>query len=172
MLGYIYDPALPQPENTLPLYLWHSPSRQDNYLSTDKSWVGIPGVSRMAPDYTCVRLEGYIKQGAYFNYDGAPFCNLNGIPDSGLAIWYVKIGDNGIPLEISARDQNGALIPRELDRAIFLLSQNLPYGYSQILFKNRDGIIDVKWPDGTSSGLRIEVLTTNLNNPILKVSTR
>ena len=172
LLGYIYDPARPQPENTLPLYSWFSPSRNDNFITADKNWVGIPGTSTMAPDYTCIRMEGYITQGAYFNYDGAPFTNLNGIPDNGLAIWYVKIGNDGIPLIINARDQGGNELPSERDLAVYILPQNRIYGFSQNLFKNADGVITVNWPDGKASGLRVEVLTTNLTHPILKVRTR
>jgi hypothetical protein len=173
MIGYVYDPTRPQPENTLPLYLWYSPSRNDNFLTADKDWVGVPGSSTVkAPDYTCIRLEGYITQGSYFNYDGAPFTNLSGIPDNGLAIWYVKLGNNGIPMEITARDQNGNPLPGQSDKSVYLLSQSRVYGFAGNLFKNSDGVIDVNWPDGRASGLRVEVLTTNLTNPILKVRTR
>lgn len=156
----------------LPLYSWFSPSRNDNYLTADQSWVGTPGISTIAPDYTCVRLEGYITQGAHFNYDGAAFNNLNGIPDSGLAIWYVKIGDNGLPLIIAARDRSGNPLPGEIDLAVYILPQDRSYGFSQNLFKNNDGTIDIPWPDGRASGLRIEVLTTDLTDPILRVRTR
>ncbi len=126
----------------------------------------------MAPDYTCVRLEGYITQGAYFNYDGAPFNNLQGIPDSGLAIWYVKIGDDGTPLIIPARDPSGNPLPGEIDLAVYILAPGGSYGFSQGLFKNSHGTINVSWPDGRPSGLQVEVLTTDLTEPILRVRTR
>ncbi len=41
VLGYVYDPALARPANTLPLYSWFSPSRSDNYLTADQTW-GMP----------------------------------------------------------------------------------------------------------------------------------
>lgn len=57
--GYIYDPSLPQPPGTLPLYSWYSPSRGDNFATTHPSWVGASGQTR-SPDYQFVRLEGYV----------------------------------------------------------------------------------------------------------------
>lgn len=170
--GYVHDPARPQPANTLPLYSWFSPSRQDNFMTTDVGWVGTPGVSTRPPDYIAVRLEGYLEQGAYFNYDGAPFTNLSGIPDDGLAIWYVKIGADGIPLIVPARDESGATLPGEIDLAVYIYPRDRQYGFSQELFKSSDGIVDVNWPDGTPSGLRLEVLTTDLTQPSLKVRVR
>ncbi|NHZ92859.1 hypothetical protein F2P45_28185 [Massilia sp. CCM 8733] len=167
--GYVHDPARPQPPNTLPLYSWFSPSRQDNFMTTDKGWTGTPTVSTRAPDYTCIRLEGYLEQGAYFNYDGAAFTNLHGIPDAGLAIWYVKIGADGIPLIVPARDGSGATLPGEIDRAVYIYPRDRRYGFSQELFKQSDGIVTVNWPDGTPSGLRLEVLTTDLTQPSLRV---
>lgn len=106
---------------------------------------------------------------AQFNYDGAAFTNLSGIPDSGLAIWYVKIGADGIPLIVPARDASGALLPGEIDRAVYIYPRNRSYGFSQELFKRSDGIVDVRWPDGTASGLRVEVLTNDLTQPSLRV---
>lgn len=57
--GYIYDPSLRQPENTLPLDNSWSSSRKDRFLSSDSIWTGEIG-KRNSPDYTIFRREGYI----------------------------------------------------------------------------------------------------------------
>lgn len=70
MEGYIYDPHLPQPANTTPLWSWYSPARGDNFATTDPFWSMDPaaavwngehisnGPSR--DGYTLYRLEGYV----------------------------------------------------------------------------------------------------------------
>ncbi|MCB0164820.1 MAG: hypothetical protein KDI79_11375 [Anaerolineae bacterium] len=57
--GYVYNPLLPQPAGTLPLYSWWSDLRDDNFITTHPGWAGGPGSER-SPDYKFVRLEGYI----------------------------------------------------------------------------------------------------------------
>lgn len=89
-----------------------------------------------------------------------------------VSIWYVKIGDDGLPLIIEARDRSGNPLPGEIDLAVYILPQDRSYGFSQNLFKSSDGTIDIRWPDGRASGLRVEVLTTDLTEPILRVRTR
>ncbi len=59
LLGYIYDPSLPQPEGTVPLIRWWSPSRKDNHTTTMPAWRGAAGEWR-EPDYSDPRLEGYV----------------------------------------------------------------------------------------------------------------
>jgi len=56
--GMVFNPALPQPPGTRPLYSWYSPSRGDNFITTDPAWRGRAG-DRRSPDYRFVRLEGY-----------------------------------------------------------------------------------------------------------------
>lgn len=58
-LGLIFNPDLPQPAGTIPLYQWQSLSRHDYFLTSDPRWAGRPGDTR-SPDYRFVRLEGYI----------------------------------------------------------------------------------------------------------------
>ncbi|NOT38431.1 MAG: hypothetical protein HOP11_13750 [Saprospiraceae bacterium] len=173
ILGFVYDPTLPQPPNTIPLYSWFSSKRNDHFISADKNWTGTPGLySTIIPDYVCIRLEGYIVAGSFFNYDGSAFNNLNGIPDIGLAIWYVHIGENGFPLVLPARDPDGNPMPGEVDAAVYIYPVNRRYGFSQNLFKKNNGPITVSWPDGSVSGLVIEILTTNLTLPVLKFRTK
>lgn len=59
LLGYVYDPALPQPEGTIPLIRWWSPSRKDNHTTTMPAWRGAGGEWR-EPDYLDPQLEGYV----------------------------------------------------------------------------------------------------------------
>ncbi|MCA8886862.1 MAG: trypsin-like serine protease, partial [Hyphomonadaceae bacterium] len=69
MEGYIFDPHLPQPRQTRPLYSWFSDSRGDNFQTTDAHWM-IPanevhwnGEYITAVDregYRLYRLEGYV----------------------------------------------------------------------------------------------------------------
>jgi hypothetical protein len=57
-LGYAYSRELPQPPGTVPIYSWWSPSRGDNFTTTQSAWAG-PG-DRRAPDYGFVRVDGYL----------------------------------------------------------------------------------------------------------------
>lgn len=57
--GYVFDPALPQPAGTVPMHSWFSPSRGDNLTTTQAAWRGASGQTR-SPDYTWVRLEGFV----------------------------------------------------------------------------------------------------------------
>jgi len=59
MQGYVLDPSEPQPLDTVPLYAWYSPSRGDNFVTTDPAWAGSPGDTR-SPDYGFVRIEGFV----------------------------------------------------------------------------------------------------------------
>lgn len=65
--GYVYDPDRPQPENTVPLYSWWSPSRTDNFTTSDDNWRARRSngseiqSGREQGGYTVFRLEGYIK---------------------------------------------------------------------------------------------------------------
>jgi hypothetical protein len=36
--GYLYPPGTSQPKDTVPLYLWYSPSRGDNFITTDPQY--------------------------------------------------------------------------------------------------------------------------------------
>jgi len=68
----------------LPLYQWYSPSRGDNFLTTNPNWVGKRGAKK-GPDYRFVRIEGYI------------FSPLNKQPANTMPVysWYsVSRGDN------------------------------------------------------------------------------
>ena len=70
----------------LPLYQWYSPSRGDNFLTTNPKWAGKKG-DRKSPDYRFVRIEGYI------------FSPLNKQPTNTIPIysWYSATrGDNFI----------------------------------------------------------------------------
>ncbi len=55
--GLVFDPARPQPPDTLPLFGWYSPSRGDNFVTTNPSWAG-PADPKIG--YHFVRLEGYV----------------------------------------------------------------------------------------------------------------
>lgn len=46
-------------DDWVPLYLWFSPSRGDNFTTSDPRWAGNAGDVR-PPDYQFVRVEGYV----------------------------------------------------------------------------------------------------------------
>ncbi len=49
----------PPREGVVPLFSWFSPSRKDNFMTSQRNWAGCSGSSR-SPDYRFVRLEGYV----------------------------------------------------------------------------------------------------------------
>lgn len=68
--GYAFDPHLPQPPDTIPLYSWWNGARQDNFASTDPRWAVDPLTvqwdgehivsGEVRSGYRLYRLEGYI----------------------------------------------------------------------------------------------------------------
>lgn len=82
--GFAFSPARPQPAGTIPLYLWWSPSRRDNFTTTNPLWAGRLGDTR-PPDYQFVRLEGYV-----YSPDSSP------PPDTArlVSFWNLSDGDN------------------------------------------------------------------------------
>jgi M6 family metalloprotease-like protein len=61
VLGYVIDPAHPQPLDTVPLYSWYSPGRGDNFITSDGQYRPRSDTDRSrSPDYGFVRLEGYL----------------------------------------------------------------------------------------------------------------
>lgn len=59
MEGSLLAPARETPRGAVPVYSWYSPSRGDNFLTSDPRWAGREGDTR-SPDYRFVRLEGYL----------------------------------------------------------------------------------------------------------------
>ena len=64
MEGFAFHPLNPlppgvNPTQTIPLYSWWSPSRGDNFLTSDPNWSGSAGDIK-GPDYEFVRREGYV----------------------------------------------------------------------------------------------------------------
>ncbi|MDR4502647.1 MAG: S1 family peptidase [Nitrospirales bacterium] len=57
--GYIYPPSLDRRSGVVPLYSWYSPSRMDNWVTTQHREKGERG-ENLSPDYRFVRLEGYV----------------------------------------------------------------------------------------------------------------
>jgi len=54
--GYVFvEPR----DGTVPLFSWYSPSRGDNFITSDPRWAGSAGAER-SPDYRFVRVEGHI----------------------------------------------------------------------------------------------------------------
>lgn len=60
--GYVHSPDLvAAPPETEPLYSWYSPSRGDNFLTSDPNWrPRNSDDNTRLPDYRLVRLEGYV----------------------------------------------------------------------------------------------------------------
>lgn len=59
--GTLFAPTRTAPPGARPIYSWYSPSRGDNFLTSDPRWAGRAGDTR-SPDYRFVRLEGYIHE--------------------------------------------------------------------------------------------------------------
>ncbi|MEO1448462.1 MAG: T9SS type A sorting domain-containing protein, partial [Bacteroidota bacterium] len=64
MEGFAFHPSDPlpadvSPDDVVPLYAWWSPSRGDNFMTTDPAWAGMAGDTK-DPDYTFVRIEGFV----------------------------------------------------------------------------------------------------------------
>lgn len=57
--GYILDPDSDAPPETVPLHSWWSPSRGDNWATTDPRHTS-PIRERISPDYRRYRLEGHL----------------------------------------------------------------------------------------------------------------
>jgi hypothetical protein len=59
--GYVHRADRPRPAGTVPLYHWWSPSREDNFLTSDPAWAGVVGDIRLEHDgYRLFRIEGFI----------------------------------------------------------------------------------------------------------------
>jgi hypothetical protein len=56
--GDVFNPDLPQPPGTVPLYSWWNPGRGDNFLTSDPRWAGAVGTQN--DGYRLFRHEGYI----------------------------------------------------------------------------------------------------------------
>ncbi len=62
MQGHVFNPDLPQPAGTLPLWHWFSEAREDNLLTTHPDWNPAAGHTRESGEtYQFVRLAGYIR---------------------------------------------------------------------------------------------------------------
>ena len=55
--GFVFNPALPQPEGTVPLFSWWNPRRGDNFLTTDERWRGDIGDWKDLPPLQIGRLH-------------------------------------------------------------------------------------------------------------------
>ena len=110
-----------------------------------------------------------------FNYDGDPFgTGRFGLPDKGLGIWYVQVGENGAPARIAALDGSGGQ-----DAALILV----PPGFAgdptkwgrpsatNGLWGSGDGAAMLTWPDGTSTGTEVRVLREQSSKLFLQVGT-
>lgn len=60
--GYVFRPDRPRPAGTTPLYHWWSPSRGDNFITSDPAWAGAVGDHTLLHDgYQLFRIEGFIQ---------------------------------------------------------------------------------------------------------------
>jgi len=57
--GYLFAPTAPPPAGTIALRSWWSPSRGDNFATTNSAYTQ-PLRERLLPDYGHYRLEGYL----------------------------------------------------------------------------------------------------------------
>ncbi|MFZ5443365.1 MAG: hypothetical protein ACOZQL_25380 [Myxococcota bacterium] len=59
--GHVWNPALPAPAGTVPLYHWYNGTISDNFLTTNPAWAGRVGDVR--DGWWLHRIEGYIIPG-------------------------------------------------------------------------------------------------------------
>lgn len=57
--GNVFSPGHTPPPGTVPLHSWWSPSRRDNFATTNPAYTR-PLRDRLEPDYSHYRLEGYV----------------------------------------------------------------------------------------------------------------
>lgn len=81
--GYAFPEQRP---GSIPLYSWYSPSRGDNFVTSDSRWAGVPGDTKQ-PDYRFVRLEGYIYDPNLPKPEGDYLVQLS-------SFWSASRGDN------------------------------------------------------------------------------
>ena len=85
--GYIFDPSLPMPVETIPLYSWYSNGRGDNLVTTSQAENGRRELG-LSPDYEPPKLLGYIYPATYTGPDRDSSMTL-------LYRWYsLDRGDN------------------------------------------------------------------------------
>ena len=108
------------------------------------------------------------------NYDGDPFGTGSfGLPDRGLGIWYVQTQANGAPASVSAFDGSGIM-----DAALYLVppgraTNPMQWGYpvsTNGLWGPADGPAMLTWPDGTSTGVEVQVVQQQINELLLQVA--
>ncbi len=153
--GHVYNPNLPQPPNTVPLFHWWSGTHGDNHLTTDTAWgttVGDRHVER-GGEYVLVRIEGYIPAsyslGHIRMYGYRNIATMDHVP---LATWR-----QGPPAGYEQLRYEGALLPPEsaaLDRCL----SNMPHNsIDPVAWQARGNYIDT-W--GEPAGL--------FNNDVMK----
>lgn len=130
MQGHVYNPALPQPVGTLPLWHWFSEVRGDNFTTADPAWNPAAGTFRSegGANYTYIRLVGYIKPTGT-----NPHLNLttfwNGVEGDNATLATAKMvasgGGSSIPVRVPAGYSrvrtDGTLLPppsATLDRCL------------------------------------------------------
>ena len=139
----------------VPLHSWYSPTRGDNFATSDPAWHGTTGATR-SPDYHFVRVEGFASLLPPLNYDRDAWGSGHvGIPDSGLAIWHIRLDASKNPERRPALDA-----PQQTEFAVYLVPPGGRLGRpdGNGLWDAADGEARPKWLDGSDSGVRIRVL--------------
>ncbi|MCB0104632.1 MAG: hypothetical protein KDE53_01955, partial [Caldilineaceae bacterium] len=70
-IGYLYNE---DGLGRVPLHSWYDPNRGDNFITSQRSWIGAPGDTR-GPNYDYVRLEGYAL---IYDEDSPPMAQFDG----------------------------------------------------------------------------------------------
>lgn len=101
MQGHVFNPALPQPPGTLPLWHWYSEVRIDNFVTTNPLWNPADDTFRSegGANYYYVGLVGYINP-----VGRTPLLNLN-------SFWNGAVGDNAALATAKLVSSGGSSIP-------------------------------------------------------------
>ncbi|MEO1475188.1 MAG: hypothetical protein AAFS13_02300 [Pseudomonadota bacterium] len=72
LMGYVFSPEQPRPDDTIALWSWWNPQRGDNFATSAPQWTGsvsdvVPGEphirnGRTREGYAVYRLEGYLRR--------------------------------------------------------------------------------------------------------------
>ncbi len=99
MQGHVYNPALPQPPGTLPLWHWYSEVRTDNFVTTLWSPAGGTFRPEGGANYFYVGLVGYINP-----VGPNPHLNLN-------SFWNGALSDNAALATAKLVSSGSSFIP-------------------------------------------------------------
>jgi len=142
--GQLLSEARP---GTRPLYSWYSPSRGDNFLTSDPRWVGRPGEER--DGYRFVRLEGYVyEEPVAGTYPLQSFWDRERADNFATSspLWIGQVGDTRPPAYRLYRTE-GHLVASPSEPPPELLLQRVGYSAAPVRGQRPLLIVQTDFPD-------------------------